>query len=303
MRCEKSEQFRRSRIQLFSRLKLRNIFAGEWESVYTGEGIEYAAVKPFEPGDDLRDLDLRALAQTGEEEIVQRAAGRELKVFVWADCSGSMLAAEQALLAAKAEIRDIAIALLLYSAWNAYSPTGLCAFAQEVWRFFPARPGERYCDEMLNWLVEREEQARPGRADMAGAIRCMLQRVARQSLVFLVSDFQDAAFGGDFTALLRPAAARFDLVPVVIRDPLEKEGALRRPLRISMCDIEGSGRGEIYLTPDRLRDLQQSSAEHLAHLEQGFRQVGLDHIVLDSPRAESCYQTLAGFFQARRRRR
>ena len=80
-----SEPFRRSRIQFYSRLKLRNIFPGEWESTYLGDGIEFAATRPFEPGDDLRDLDLGTLAQSGEEEIIQRVVGRQMKVFVWAD--------------------------------------------------------------------------------------------------------------------------------------------------------------------------------------------------------------------------
>ncbi|HOG45795.1 MAG TPA: hypothetical protein PLB78_04040, partial [Anaerolineae bacterium] len=72
---------------------------------------------------------------------------------------------------------------------------------------------------------------------------------------------------------------------------------------IVMRDSEGGGRSEVYLTPTRLRQMQESSAQHLAHLEHGFRQVGLDHVALSSPSVEACYEALAGFFEARRRTR
>lgn len=296
-----SDRLRQSRMQLFSRLKLRNIFPGEWESIYTGEGIEFSAVKPFEPGDDLRDLDLLALAQTGDEEIVQRAAGREMRVYVWADCSGSMIWAEEALFPHKAEIRDIAIALLLYSAQNSYSPVGLYGFAQAEQRFFPARRGESYCDEILAWLVEHEQRGARGPADFDRALTFMMERVAPQSLVFLVSDFHDPALLGDIPALLRPAASRFDLVPIVVRDPIEREATLRRPLRVAVRDSEGGGRAEVFLTPARLREMQTASARHLAYLEHCFHQLGLRPVVLASPLIEDCYQALAEAFRDRRR--
>ncbi len=69
MEQEDYKKLRQSKIQFYSRLKLKNVFPGEWESVYTGEGIEFADIKPFEPGDDLRDLDILTFVKSGEEEI------------------------------------------------------------------------------------------------------------------------------------------------------------------------------------------------------------------------------------------
>jgi uncharacterized protein (DUF58 family) len=295
-----SEPFRRSRIQLYSRLKLKNIFPGEWESIYTGDGIEFMGIKPFEPGDDLRDLDLYTLVRSGEEEIVERVVGRQMNVFIWADFSGSMQKSEEAFFPAKREIRDNAIGMLAFSAWNAYSPVGLCAFNKEIRRFFPAGPGESYCTEMMDWVLD-QEYTHPVPADVPNALAFLMERAFPQSLVFFISDFQDPVFEDDFSDLIKPAAKKFDFITVVIRDPLETIAPLPRSAIVSVSGDEGGGERAIYLTPRRLREIQEISARHLSHLQRNFRRAGVDHTVLDSPSLEHCYEALSGLFQTRRR--
>ncbi len=300
---EDYRRFRQSRLLLYSKLRLRNVFPGQWQSIYAGEGIEFAAIEPFEPGDDLRDLDLHTLVQSGEEEIIQRAAERQMRVYVWVDFSGSMQRSREMFFPRKPEIRDIAIGLLLFSACNAYSPVGLYAFNRDTRRFFPARFGERYCWEIANWIIEQECAAIAAPAGIHQAIAFLMGGVSPQSLVFFLSDFDDQAFEGDFAGLIRPLAKRFDFVPVVIRDPLEKEASLKNPMTVTVRDSEGDSWAETYLTPQRLREIQAASTKHLLALEQSFRAVGVDHVVLDSPSIESCHRVLSGFFEARRRTR
>lgn len=300
---EDYRQFRESKIRLFSRIKLKNIFPGEWESIYTGEGIEFAAIRPLEPGDDLHDLDLHTLVQSGEEEIIERVVERQMRICVWADLSGSTQRFDEMLFPQKPQVKDIAVGLLLFSASNAYSPVGLYAFNKELRRFFPARSGERYCWEIVNWVIEQQYRGSRAPADIESAVSFLMQRAFPQSLVFFVSDFQDQVFEGDFTDLLRPPAEKFDLVPVVIRDPLEKQASLQRSVTIAVTDSEGDRSAEIYLTPEKLREMQEISARHLLHLERGFRAVGVEHVVLDSPSIEDCHKVLSGFFEARKKTR
>ncbi len=303
MAQEAYNSFKQSKIQLFTRIKLKNIFPGECESIYTGDGIEFADIKPFEPGDDLRDLNFIALVQSGEEEIIQRVAGRQMGIFIWADISGSMLRFEETFFSSKPGIRDIAIGVLVYSAFNAYSPVGLCAFDKEIKCFLPARYGENYCDEILKRITSQDYKGITVSADIHNAISFLMQRVYKQSMVFFVSDFKDQIFEEDFTGLLRPVAKKFDFIPVVIRDPIEKDASLQRSVSIAVKDNEGDGRAEIYLTPQRLKEVQEVSARILSHLEWNFRQVGIEHVVLDSPSINDCYQVLSDFFESRRRTR
>lgn len=303
MEPEGFREFRDSKVQLFSRLKPRNIFPGEWESEYRGDGIEFAEIKPFEPGDDLRDLDLQALVQSGEEEIIQRVVERQMRLYVWLDLSGSMQHFKEMIFPQKPEIRDIALGLLLFSACNTYSPVGLCAFNAENKRFFPARVGERYCWEILSWIIEEDFRGRRAAGDVRGALSLLLERASPRSLVFLVSDFHDETFTGDFSSLLKPLLSKFDLVPVMIRDPLEIQGTLKKSVRLTIEDSEGGQGQEIHLTPQKLVEMQAASARQALGLQQTFRSLGIDPIVLDTASVESCHRTLTGYFQARQRTR
>jgi len=296
-------QFRQSRIQLFSRLKLRSFFPGEWESIYTGGGIEFTSTKPFEPGDDLRDLDFLTLVQSGEEEIIQRVVESQMRVLIWADVSGSIQKFEGMFFPLKPEIRDIALGLIVYSALNAYSPVGLCAFDEEIRCFIPARSGEGHCEEILNWIIDQEYKGIKVAADIQRAISFLMKKAPPQSLVFFISDFQDQVFEGDFTNLLKTAAKKVDFIPVVIRDPLEKEAFLKRSVNVHVKNNEGDGRAEIYLTPQRLKHIQEVSASRLLNLEKNFHKVGIDYAILDSSSIDDCYKILSGFFEVRKRTR
>jgi len=295
-----SEQLRRSRIQLYSRLKLKNIFPGEWESIYTGDGIEFMGTKPFEPGDDLRDLDLDALVRSGEEEIIERLAGRQLGVFIWADLSGSLQKSEGAFFPDKRLIRDNAIGMLAFSAWKAYSPVGLCGFDRVIRKFFPARPGESSCQEMMDWVLAQQYTG-PVASDIPMAMAFLMERAPSRSLVFFISDFQDSVFEDDFSDLFKPASEKFDLIAVVIRDPLETTIPLRRSAIVSVSGNEGEGKQTMYLTPRKLRQIQVVSSRHVSHLELNFRRAGINHVVLASPSLDRCYEALSDLFQARRR--
>lgn len=303
MEQEDYKRFRRSKIDLFSRMKLRNIFPGQWESAYSGEGLVFDKTNPLEPDDDLRELDLQTLVQTGEEEIIQRVVERQMRIFIWVDLSGSMQRFEEMFFSQKPQIKDISIGLLLFSAWNAYSPVGVCAFNQGMKQFYPARHGERYCWKILEWIIGQEYKRATSLADNRNALPFLIERTNPQSLVFWISDFEDEAFEGDFTAFLRPAAKKFDLIPVVIRDPLENDMPLRRSSRITVKGSEVDEKGEIYLTAGKLLRLQKAAASHLSNLTINFHKMGIENVVLDSPSIDSCYNVLLGFFESRRKTR
>jgi uncharacterized protein (DUF58 family) len=131
MEQKEYKKYKQNRLQFFSRIKLKNIFPGEWDSVYTGSGIEFADIKPYEPGDDLGDLDLAELVQSGEEEMIQRATGRRMNIYIWLDLSGSMVRKEKEYFSSKADTRDTVMGLVAYSANKVYSPIGYASIKRK----------------------------------------------------------------------------------------------------------------------------------------------------------------------------
>jgi uncharacterized protein (DUF58 family) len=297
------KQLRLSKMQLISKLKLMNIFPGDWESIYKGEGIEFDSTRPFEPGDNPRDIDLFTMAQSGEEDIILRAEERQMKIYIWVDLSGSMENFNEMFFPSKPDIRDIATGLIAYSTCNIYTPLGLCAFDDDIRCFFPARAGADHCDEIINWIIEQDNRIKKGKTDIQRATRFMIERLYRQNIVFFISDFKDPVFEGDFTYLIKPLVEKFDFIPVVIRDPLENKASIKKPISIVVKNNEGDGWAEVYLTPKKLHEIQNLSERYLQNLQWNFHHLGIDCIVLDSPLINDCYQILSAFFEKRKRTR
>jgi len=304
MSQEDFNHYKENLIPLSSQEKLKNIFPGEWESIYTGGGIEFDSIKPFEPGDDLKDIDFHTLVQSGEEEIIHRKAGRQMKIFVCADFSGSMQRFEKMFFHSKPKIREMVIGLLLFSAWKIYSPVGFCSFNGAINKFFIARHGQSYCEKILRWLINNDKgkgATGHGVVDVQKTLAFLLREAPPQSLIFFVSDFEDHVFEGDFTNLFKPAVGKFDLIPVIIKDPLLKKDYLKSPVRIKIRNNERDRRvEEIYITPQKIKRMQEISNKHLLHLRNNFRQLEIDPVMIDSNSISRCYEIFTDFFLCRR---
>lgn len=302
MKQEEIEKIQEKRIRIFSRLRLKNIFPGEWESIYNGDGIEFADIRQFEPGDNSRDIDLLALVQSGEELIIERVETRQLRVYVWADYSSSMQQFPEMLFPQKSLISDIAAGLIIFSALKIYSPVGFCPFGLVKKKFFPPRTGEEHCREIIKWITKEENLHFRVSSGVERDLAILSQLSQSRSIIFLISDFKQKFFEDDFTGFLSKIAGKFDFIPVVVRDPLEKSGKLERTVRIKVQSSDESAKSEeIFLTPKTLEKMQEISRKHIQHLALNFRKLNIEHLVLDSASIDECHKLFSDFFQARKK--
>src|ERR1019366_5565325 len=64
-------------------------FAGEYQSIFKGRGMEFAEVREYSVGDDIRTIDWNVTARTGHPFVRQYTEERELTVVIACDLSGS----------------------------------------------------------------------------------------------------------------------------------------------------------------------------------------------------------------------
>jgi len=76
-------------IEIKTRHIVNNIFGGEYHSAFKGMGMEFAEVREYYPGDDIRAIDWNVTARTGKPFIKKYDEERELTVMLIVDVSAS----------------------------------------------------------------------------------------------------------------------------------------------------------------------------------------------------------------------
>ena len=85
-----SEQIKAVRkIQIRTSHLVSDLFAGQYQSVFKGRGMEFAEVRQYLPGDDVRTIDWNVTARTGVPHVKRFAEERELTVMLLVDASAS----------------------------------------------------------------------------------------------------------------------------------------------------------------------------------------------------------------------
>lgn len=203
------------RIDLRTRRLVDETFAGAYHSIFKGRGIEFDAVRPYEPGDDVRDIDWNVTARTGTPFIKRYVEERELTVMLALDISASSFFGTQT-----RQKRDTAVelgAVLAYSAIRNQDRVGLLLFTDQVELYVAPHKGRNHVLRLIRDLMA----AQPGHTgtDLSLGLRTVNRLLKRRAIVFLMSDF--LASGESYAQDLLQTARRHDLIGVVLSDPLE----------------------------------------------------------------------------------
>ena len=77
------------RLEITTRHLVRDIVAGEYSSAFRGRGVEFAEVREYQPGDDIRTIDWNVTARLGSAFVKRYLEERELTVVFVVDRSAS----------------------------------------------------------------------------------------------------------------------------------------------------------------------------------------------------------------------
>ena len=77
------------RLEITTRHLVRDIMAGEYSSAFRGRGVEFAEVREYQPGDDIRTIDWNVTARLGSAYVKRFLEERELTILFLADVSAS----------------------------------------------------------------------------------------------------------------------------------------------------------------------------------------------------------------------
>jgi uncharacterized protein (DUF58 family) len=196
---------------------VNTVMAGQYRSIFRGEGIEFEEVREYTPGDDVKSIDWKVSARMGKPFIKRYREEREQVVMLLVDmsASGRFGTTESIKRETAAEIA----AVLAFNAIRNNDKAGAILFTDRVERYIPPKKGSAHV-----WRLIREIftfQPEHTGTDIEAAVDFLARVCRKRTVAFLVSDFLTEHFDRRGTLRIRSAARRHELISVLVSDPGE----------------------------------------------------------------------------------
>jgi len=279
------------RIEIQTRGLVNDVFSGEYHSVFKGRGMDFAEVREYMMGDDIRTIDWNVTARMGHPFVKIFEEERELTVMLIVDVSSSGEFGTVAQM--KGEIAAEICALLAFSAIKNNDKVGLIIFSNDVEKFVMPKKGKSHVLRVVRELLYHNPKGR--QTNIAAALEFLSRVTQRRAVVFLVSDF----ICTDYEKALQIANKRHDIVAITITDPREVEMP-----SIGFLELEDAETGETFLIDTSNMDVRNEFSTRTTEtkLKRGklFKSMNVDYIDIMTDR--SYIEPMIRFFRMRAKR-
>ena len=281
------------RIELRTRRMVNDSFAGEYHSVFKGQGMAFDEVRPYQPGDEIRAIDWNVTARTGEPYVKRYVEERELTVMLVVDMSASEDFGSVNRF--KREVAAEITAVLSFAATTNNDKVGLLIFTDRIELFIPPRKGRKHVLRLVRELLAFEPKGTG--TDIKLALDTVNQILKRRSILFLVSDF--IADPRTYRAELDMTNKRHDVIAVDLSDPLESGLA-----DVGLIALEDPETGAVAWVDTGDKQWRTAFRQRLARQRDAtrgaLRRAGVDHIPIHTH--EDYTVPLTNFFRQRAKR-
>jgi uncharacterized protein (DUF58 family) len=250
---------------------------GDRRAAGLGAGTELAQLRPYEVGDDVRQLDAAATARTGVPHVRLHVPERTLTTWLVVDASPSMAFGTAQRL--KWDVAAGAALVLSRLAVRRAGSVALMTFGAGRPRLVPPRASKPGVVALRRALAEGcAPDGRPDRHALADALRRTGKVATQPGLVVVISDFRDQ---DGWTRPLGALSARHSTMAIEVGDP--REATIPAVGRLSLVDPETGARVEVDTSRRRVRErFAALEAERRATVARELRRLEVEHVALST---------------------
>lgn len=278
------------KIEIKTKNLVDGLIAGNYHSIFKGQGIEFSEIRDYRPGDDIRAIDWKVTARFNHPFIKEFIEERDLRVYFVFDYSAS---GNFGNLIEKRRKSIELTATLMFSAMRNNDNVGLFIFTDEVEKFIPARKGRRHTLKLLSELVSF--QARSKKTNIRKALDYVSNVIKKRSIIFVISDF----YNPDFEKSLVLLRNKHDVIAIKVNDYRENNIP-----DIGMIELEDEETGEQTLVDTSDKEFRENYSriirEENKKISSIFRKNKVDTISIFTE--ESYELPLKKFFKTRKAR-
>jgi len=206
---------------------------GNNASLFQGEGFEFAELREYVYGDDIRKIDWKTTAKLGKPFVKVYKEERELNVVVVSVLSGSTYFGT---VKQKSDVMAEVVATLGFSAVKNADLFSHMVFADKMYEL--SKPSKklfsvhRAVEDVVGFDSLGKE------ADYKALVETLIGRLKKKALLFIVSDFV-----GDID--LKLLAKKHDIFAIIVRDKFEENPTELGYLRLIDMETKQSFEGDV----------------------------------------------------------
>ncbi|WP_309499213.1 DUF58 domain-containing protein [Sulfurovum sp.] len=234
---------------------------GNNASLFQGEGFEFAELREYVYGDDVRKIDWKTTAKLGKPFVKIYKEERELNVVVVSMLGGSVYFGT---VKQKSDVIAEVVATLAFSAVKNSDLFSHIIFADKLYDL--SKPSKKLFSvhKAVEDIVGFDPLGKE--ADFSALVEMLHNRLKKKSLLFIVSDFV-----GDID--LKLLSKKHDVFAVMVRDRFEENPSELGYLRLIDMETKHSFEGDIDSTT--LKNYKKALHDNDEKLYKQFRKQGV----------------------------
>lgn len=278
------------RIEIKTSHIVNDYFAGAYQSIFKGRGIEFDEVRRYVIGDDVRTMDWKVSARYNEPFIKRFREERELSVMILADFSAST---NFGFTKTKRNLIAELSALFAFSAIKNNDKVGLMIFTDKVEKFLPLRKGRNHILRIIRELIEYTPKSL--KTDISKTLEYFNKIQKRKSVVFLLTDFCNIMQAKELDITRK----RHDLIVGLVNDNLEYELPNTKGT-IVLSDSENEELLYLDLSNKNIRESYNKEQKKINKERISFlKKHSIDNMIFDT--SKDYLPEIVKFFKSRKR--
>lgn len=274
--------------------RLDGLLQGDYRTLFYGSGADFADLREYQPGDDIRYMDWNVTARMDSPHVHQYHEDREITAWFLLDLSPSVdFGTTQSSREKRAVLIDFAtvFARLLTRHGNR---VGAMMFGSGIQHTVPARGGKVQTLRLINDMMKQPRMTRSQFTNLKSFFDGALNSIKRRSLVFVVSDFISEPGWERSLSLL---GRRHETIAVRLYDPREEELP-----DIGMAIMEDAETGaQLFVDTHDAKFRKKffaAAQQREKKLKEAFRRAGID--VLQLSTEDDLVRSIVKFAKQRR---
>lgn len=279
-------------LDLKTKNKITSLFAGNYRSAFKGRGIEFADIRPYDMGDDVRDIDWKTSSKQGELFVKTYHEARDNNIFFLIDVSPIMnFRSTQKF---KYETLLETFAMLAFSASQNGDRVGAMIYGNGNLKIFPAKKRRKNILNIMAYCLEQYKSPLIGNTAKKEEVFRLLQKfIKRSATIFWLTG--DTELNEKSREKIKHLKYKHDFITVLISDPVENKWEERGSFVLQ--NPQTRELQQIFVDKNVLENYRKIRFIKLKNFAQFFRKNSMESLFIET--TDKLFPKLLKFFQLR----